>query len=313
VTSPPEVTVVIPTRGRWSLLSLTLAGALGQEGVDHEVVIVDDGSRDETRQRLGEMGDARLRVVRNERPLGVAAARNRGIAEARGEWVAFLDDDDLWSPRKLRVQVDAAKAHGADFAYSAAVVADARLNPFYAPPLPDPETLAQELRLANVIPAGSSNVLARVGLIRAVGGLDERFSELDDWDLWIRLAHAGRAAASPEVLVAYVEHSANMPSGRETNLVEELDMLVRKHAAATPPIALEPDQLDFARWVARGHGRAGRRRQAFSAYLGAAVRHRSPTDVLRGIRVLVGGQPPRFRPGGRDRPAPEPAWLESYR
>jgi glycosyltransferase involved in cell wall biosynthesis len=305
--------VVIPTRGRWSLLSLTLAGALDQEGVEHEVVVVDDDSRDETPERLAEIRDARLRVVRNKRPLGVAATRNRGIAEARGEWVAFLDDDDLWSPRKLRAQLDAAEAEGADFVYAAVVVADDHAVPFYEPPLPDPGRLAEELRTANVVPAGSSNVLARTGLLRAIGGLDERFSELDDWDLWLRLAHAGRASACPEVLVAYVEHSANMPTAQETNLIEELDLLVRKHAAASPPVTVEPNRLDFARWVARGHGRAGRRLKALSAYLGAAVRYRSPTDVLRGIRVLVGGQPRRFRPRGAAGQMADLTWLEAYR
>jgi glycosyltransferase involved in cell wall biosynthesis len=305
----PEVSVVIPTRGRWGLLSRTLAGALGQEGVEHEVVVVDDGSADETGKRLAAVADSRLRVVRNERPGGVAAARNRGLAEAAGEWVAFLDDDDLWSPRKLRAQLDAAKGADADFAYSAVVVTDERGIPFYAPPLPDPGELARQLRSANVVPAGSSNVLARTALLRGLGGMDERLAELDDWDLWLRLAHAGRGAACREVLVAYVEHAANMPFGREADLIAELDLLVRKHASATPPIAVEPDRLDYARWVARGHGRAGRRLKAFAGYLGAAVRYRSPSDVLRAIGVLLAGHPRRFR---RGRGVPDPAWLQSY-
>jgi glycosyltransferase involved in cell wall biosynthesis len=206
----PDVSVVIPTRGRWSLLSLTLAGALGQEGVEHEVVVVDDGSRDETPERLAEIRDDRLRVVRNERPVGVAAARNRGIAEARGEWVAFLDDDDLWSPRKLRAQLDAAEAEGADFAYSAVVAVDETLNVTRALPFPKPhELLRRELRL-NALPAGGSNVMVRSGLLGKDGGFDERLYHLADWDLWIRLAADARGAASPEVDVAYVEHGVNM-------------------------------------------------------------------------------------------------------
>jgi glycosyltransferase involved in cell wall biosynthesis len=302
--------VVIPTRGRWGLLSRTLAGALGQEGVEHEVVVVDDGSADETGERLAAVGDSRLRVVRNERPGGVAAARNRGLAEAAGEWVAFLDDDDLWSPRKLRAQLDAARAADAAFAYSAVVVTDERGVPFYAPPLPDPAELARQLRSANVVPAGSSNVLARTALLRELGGMDERLAELDDWDLWLRLAHAGRGVACREVLVAYVEHSANMPFASDADLRSELELLVRKHAAGSPAVAVEPDRLGYARWVARGHGRAGRRLKAFGAYIGAAVRHRSPSDVLRAVGVLVAGQPRRFR---RGRGVPDPAWLRSYR
>jgi glycosyltransferase involved in cell wall biosynthesis len=310
MTPAPEVTVVIPTRGRWPLLSVTLASALGQEGVDHEVVVVDDGSRDQTVARLADVGDPRLRVVSNERPRGVAAARNRALAEARGEWVAFLDDDDVWAPVKLRAQLAAADAAGADFAYAAAVVVDERYVPFHAPALPDPEKLADELRRANVIPAGSSNVIARAALLRGVGGLDERFSELDDWDLWLRLAHVGRAAVCPEVLVAYVEHTGNMPSARQTDLMAELDLLVRKHAGGDSPIEVEPDRLDFERWVARGHGRAGRRLAAARAYAAAAVRHRAPADAARALRVLVAGQPRRFR---RVSAVPDPDWLAAYR
>jgi glycosyltransferase involved in cell wall biosynthesis len=310
VTGSPDVTVVIPTRGRWPLLSVTLSSALGQEGVDHEVVVVDDGSPDETAARLGDLRDVRLRVVSNERPRGVAAARNRALAEARGKWVAFLDDDDLWAPLKLRSQLDAARAAGAGFAYAAAVVVDEDYMPFHAPALPDPAKLADALLSANVVPAGSSNVIARAELLHAVGGLDERFAELDDWDLWLRLAHASRAAACPEVLVAYVEHAGNMPTTRHTNLMAELDLLMRKHAAAERPIRVTPDRLDYARWVARGHGRAGRRREAARAYAAAAVRHRSPADAARALRVLAAGQPRRFREAGA---VPDPDWLIAYR
>ena len=295
------------------MLSRTLDGALRQEKVGLEVVVVDDASRDETFERLRQLSDGRVRVVRRDRSEGVAAARNRGLAEVRGEWVAFLDDDDLWSPRKLSAQLDAINVSRADFAYTGVVVVDERAAPFYAPPLPAPETLAEELLAANVMPAGSSNVLARTELVRAVGGLDERFSELDDWDMWLRLAHRGRAASCPEVLVAYVEHSDNMPAVNRQDLHRELELLVSKHAAAAPPILLEPDRLDFLRWVARGHGRAGRRLKAGSLYLSAAARYHSPPDALRAVRVLVAGQPARFWPRVAGDPATDPEWLGAYR
>lgn len=88
------MTVVIPTRNRWSiLLGAALPAALGQEGVDHEVVVVDDGSTDETSDRIAAIGEQRLRVVRHDRSLGVGRARNAGIDAAQGAWIAFLDDD----------------------------------------------------------------------------------------------------------------------------------------------------------------------------------------------------------------------------
>jgi glycosyltransferase involved in cell wall biosynthesis len=288
---------------------VTLGAALRQEEVELEVVVVDDGSRDETPRRLAELPDPRVRVVRHDRSRGVARARNRGIAEARGNWVAFLDDDDLWSPNKLRAQLDAAHAENAGFAYCAAVVVDERAKPFYAPPLVDPSTLARDLLGVNVVPGGSSNVIVRTELVRSLGGFDERLVQLADWDLWIRLAQVTPAAACEDVLVAYVEHPRNMLLVHESDVGRELELVVAKHADADPPLRFEPDRLDFARWRARGQGRAGRRVKAFNLYLHLALRHRSAPDLLRGVRVLALGRRARPRPAR----VPAPAWLELYR
>ena len=92
------MSVVIPTRDRPRLLQRALASALRQVGVVAEVVIVDDGGSPPV--ALAPTG-GRVRVLRKDRSEGVSAARNAGIAAARGEWVAFLDDDDVWAPAKL--------------------------------------------------------------------------------------------------------------------------------------------------------------------------------------------------------------------
>src|SRR3954451_11064877 len=127
--SRSQVTVVIPTRDRWELLSRhALPAALSQEGVDLEVIVIDDGSTDETSQRLAGLRDSRIRVIRHDAPQGLPSARNSGIAAASGSWVAFLDDDDLWSPQKLRVQLDAARGNDASVAYPGGVMLDERLR-----------------------------------------------------------------------------------------------------------------------------------------------------------------------------------------
>src|SRR5215211_487544 len=113
----PGVTVVIPTRDRAHLVAGVVASALDQRGVAVEVVVVDDASTDETPQRLEAIEDRRLRVLRNE--------VNRGIEAARGPWVAFLDDDDLWAPGKLRAQLAAPGAQAAVLVYAGAVAVDA--------------------------------------------------------------------------------------------------------------------------------------------------------------------------------------------
>src|SRR5204863_693210 len=99
----PEVTVVIPTRNRSHLVGEAVATALRQEDVTVEVLVVDDASTDDTAQVLTAIDDPRVHVLTRRERGRLAGARNTGVSRARGQWTAFLDDDDLWSPRKLRL------------------------------------------------------------------------------------------------------------------------------------------------------------------------------------------------------------------
>src|SRR4051812_278822 len=150
--SQPEVTVIIPTRDRWPLLEVTLHTALAQEDVVLEVLVVDDGSRDETPVRLAEVADERVSVIRHDSSRGVGVARNAAISEARGEWLAFLDDDDLWAPNKLKTQLAATAARGADWAYGAALVVDEEWTVLDRIDVPDPDTLLGLLLVYNRVP-----------------------------------------------------------------------------------------------------------------------------------------------------------------
>src|SRR5262249_16852308 len=118
--SRPEVTTIIPTRDRKDWLPRALLSALGQEGIEAETLLVDCGSRTPLGSWFRADG-CRLRVLRQETPGGPPAARNTGLADARGKWVAFLDDDDIWAPVKLRTQLRAAAETGADFVFCGGV------------------------------------------------------------------------------------------------------------------------------------------------------------------------------------------------
>jgi glycosyltransferase involved in cell wall biosynthesis len=319
----PEVSVVIPTRSRWHLLSAAaLPSALEQEDVDVEVIVVDDGSRDETPTRLAELGDPRVVVLRHEESRGVAVARNAGIRAARGRWVGFLDDDDLWAPRKLRAQVDSAEAANAVFAYSAGAGLDASHAFLFAVRQPDPEVVLRELLRWNVIWCGCSNVLARADVVARLGGFDEAFVQLADWDLWIRLALAGPAAATQDVLVGYVMHDESMLLTDRRDVFPEMDRLVAKHGDASRRYGIEPDRALFTRWVARGHRRAGRRTLAARTYLRGALRYR---DLGALPRALLSFAPERIvdasrwlggverRSALRKERVPEPDWIARFR
>ena len=314
------VTVVIPTRDRWQLLAASaLRSALSQEGVVVDVVVVDDGSRDTPPRDLPGLHDARVLVVRLPEVRGVAVARNAGIAKARGDWVAFLDDDDLWSPSKLLRQLRAAQEADAGFAYAGAVWVDERLELVrgYAPPAPD--TLEREILGWNVIWGGASNVVARRDLLDALGGFDETLFQLADWDLWIRLALAANAAVVDDVLVALVVHTESMLLVDRRDVFIEFDRLAEKHRDAARRAGVRIDRARFARWAASGHLRAGRRRAAARAYVNGT---RAPGNVLRAASAFMGdsvfrtiSSARRAVPGAlaRGERAPDrPNWLDRY-
>ena len=327
-----EVTVVIPTWNRWQLLSrAALPAALAQQGVEVEIVVVDDGSTDETSSRLAEMAarESRLRVVTHRTRRGVAQARNAGIEAARGEWVAFLDDDDLWSPEKLRRQLLAARSADAELVYSGAIMLDTAWRAIAAEPPPSPIDLARTLLSRNLVPAGCSNVMVTRALLRRHGGFDEQLYQLADWDLWLRLALDTRAACTPEPLVGYATHPENMVIATGSDVMKELDYLQRKHEVVSRAYEAHFDRLWLARWAAGSNRRAGRRVRAAALYLRAGVEHRSRPDVVRAGSVLARRLVPSVvarlvfsatarlrgvesRSRVSDRPR-EPDWLRSYR
>ena len=319
--APPVVSVVIPTADRWGLLSVcALPSALSQRDVEHEVIVVDDGSSDGTARGLEALGDPRLRVMRHVTRRGVSTARNTAIEAARGAWIAFLDDDDLWSPRKLRVQLDLATETGASLVYAGAVAVDEERRVLSALPLPDPASLATLLRWGSAIPAGPSNVMVRADLLARVGGFDAELSHSADWDMWIRLARHARAAASPEVLVARVEHSERMLFRDRPDVVGEVETLMERYY---PEHRRKRGGLD--EWLAMEHAEAGYRIRAARHFLRAAVRRRSLGNLPPALGALFGPRGMRFaswlleRSSGRShlrpveaRPA-EPSWLALYR
>jgi glycosyltransferase involved in cell wall biosynthesis len=305
----PDVSVVIPTRDRPGLLlHSSLPSALDQTAVDLEVIVVDDGSAEDIERLATEVGDARVRVVRHRTPLGVAAARNTGIGVARAPWIAFLDDDDLWAPTKLERQLQALSDSGASFAYCGALILDDTGRPAEVLQAPPEDSLRDEIRRRNVIPAGCSNVVAETVLLRRIGGFDTDIAFLEDWDLWIRLALAAPAVARDEVLVAYVRHPGRRLGGRTT--FEAIERLRAKHGAA----GFDPDLVRLLTWIAAEHRRAGDRARALEIYARTAIAYRRPKLLARlaataldrrGHGLLTGlagraGSPP---------PIEEPEWI----
>jgi glycosyltransferase involved in cell wall biosynthesis len=275
----PDATVVIPTHDRCGLLALTLRSVLWQREVDLEVVVVDDGSSDDTAAMVAGLGDPRVRLVRHPTALGVSAARNRGIAEARGVWVAFLDDDDLWAPDKLAMQLRAARGSGRAWAYAGAVNVDRELRVVEGgPPLP-PERIVELLGHYNPMPVGASNVLVRADALARAGPFDTRLRRSEDWDMWIRLARLEQPAWVCQPLVAYRMHAGSNAFLDADRMLEEAGVIARRYRLPVDRAA----QYRRAAWTCL---RAGRRREALG-YYARAVRIGDVKSVARAMVALL--------------------------
>jgi GT2 family glycosyltransferase len=210
--SSVTVSVVMPCFNAARHLRQALASVLHQRFGNLEVVFVDDGSTDESAAIAAGCGDARVRVLRQQNA-GVSAARNRGIAAARGEFLAFLDADDHWSPDFL------AKLHAALESTPDAVIAycgwqnvgapDKSRSPYVPPDYETPSKLAQ---LIEACPWPIHAALTRTSLVRSAGGFDTGFAHAEDFALWLRLARIGPVVRVPEVLAFYNHHGGQQAS-----------------------------------------------------------------------------------------------------
>jgi glycosyltransferase involved in cell wall biosynthesis len=197
----PAVSVVIPLYNARAFIQETIQSVLEQTWKDYEIVVIDDGSIDDSQEAIRPFG-GRLRYIRQENG-GVAKARNRGIAESNGRYVALLDHDDLWHPSKLGKQVavleqrsevgmvvtDVAHIDGKGHAMG---VIGTGYNPS--------ETFAR-LFVRGCVPTPSAAMIRR-SVLNAIGGFDEDFRSagLDDHELWTRIAAYCHIANIPEPL-----------------------------------------------------------------------------------------------------------------
>jgi len=185
----PTVSIIVPAYNQCRYLGDAIRSALAQTHADHEVMVVDDGSTDDTAVVCRSFTDSRVRYVWQENR-GLSAARNTGIREARGDFLSFLDSDDLFLPEKLELLLGAFERDpGLGLVAGQAVLIDRhgqRIGEVFDRPLPDEPT---DLLLGNPLHVGS--VLLRRGWQERVGLFDESLRSYEDWDMWLRLARAG--------------------------------------------------------------------------------------------------------------------------
>lgn len=215
---PPRVSVLLPVRNGEPYFAAALDSILSQEGIDFEAIVVDDGSTDGTAALLAACSDPRLRVIRREGG-GLVAALNAALAEARGEYCARMDADDIALPGRLVAQAEALDAdHDAVLVHSAVELideADNQIGRIAA------EQLDQAMRKAILLseaagpPIIHPSVMMRRSVLIESGGYRESPS-CEDHDLWLRLAGKGRFIALAVPLLRYRQHAQGISRQRMT-------------------------------------------------------------------------------------------------
>lgn len=179
----PLVTAYIPTRNRVESLERAIASVIEQTWNPIEIIVVDDASEDGTQALLEKYSLSHsVKVIRNQQALGAAACRNVAIEQASGEFVAGLDDDDIWRPRRVELLLEAFEEGYAGTCSHDRLDFGNRELVWKKKPLITLHDLLYYNQVGN-------QVLTRRKYIRDVGGYDESLTSAQDYDLWIRLAH----------------------------------------------------------------------------------------------------------------------------
>jgi glycosyltransferase involved in cell wall biosynthesis len=226
----PKVSVVILTYNRAELLRSAITSVLNQTFQDFEIIIVDDASKDNTQEALSHFDDARLKYIRHEMNKGEGKSRNTGIANASGEFIAFLDDDDEWLPEKLKLQVDILDNDPTISAvYTGCICIDKRSGNVDSLKIPSKRgDIFQELLKENFIIV--SSILLRRACFETVGLFDELVPFGLDHDMWIRVSRFYQFAFITKPLVKYYIHQ-NRLNANFSLVAQGMEKMFEKYGA----------------------------------------------------------------------------------
>lgn len=234
----PTISVVVPAYNAERTILEAIASVQQQTFSDFELIVIDDGSNDRTLELLHSVTDERIRIFSYENG-GVCVARNHGISHATGEFIAFLDADDLWTPDKLALQLAALQQHPeAGAAYSWTYFMNEKGgNLFYnaCEPIFFNGNVYANLLVGDFIYT-ASNPLLRKQAIEFVGDFDPALKSCEDWDYWLRIAARWPFIVVPKYQIFYRQSSGSLSSKVEVMKSASLLALEKAYRAAPPEL-----------------------------------------------------------------------------
>jgi glycosyltransferase involved in cell wall biosynthesis len=225
-----KVSVVIPVQNRPVAVRRAIDSVLAQTCQDFEIIVVDDGSTDDTASSVEAIGDPRIVLVRHDRNRGASPARNSGIWAGRAPFVAFLDSDDEWFPTRLEKMLNvfesASDRVGLVYTGAERILDDGTV----VKQIPrERDDLDRVLLIDNVI-GGTSVAMVRRDVLEAIGGFDETLRYTEERDLWLRIAERSLVRCIPEVLVRIPQPTDRPRLSLNTEAVSDgREMFCRKH------------------------------------------------------------------------------------
>jgi glycosyltransferase involved in cell wall biosynthesis len=274
----PAVSIIVPTFNRLKYLRSTLESVFAQTFQDWELLIADDGSAAEVRAYLHTLENPpRVTVLWLPHSGRPGVARNAALRVAQGEYVAFLDSDDIWMPTKLQLQIDSLRRHpGRLWGYTRFVLVDEYGNPTdwqstRSWPVPD-GWIFDKLAKSQTVIAVPSVVVSRE-LLERVGGFDEGLVMCEDYDLWLRLAAQSEVDAIDEpytLVTRHAEHSGNEITSFQ-DCARVFDKVLRLPGTEHLHSILREKLAEVAHGLARSHAARGHRISALRALTSRAL------------------------------------------
>jgi|SRR5919199_1486969 glycosyltransferase involved in cell wall biosynthesis len=233
----PTISVIVPAYNASRTILKTIESVQQQNFSDFELIVINDGSTDQTLELLNTIKDPRLQVFSYSNG-GLPTARNRGISHATGEFITFLDADDLWAPDKLELQLAALQQHPeAGVAYSWTYYMDEQGESVHiGAPVFFEGNVYSKLLVGNFLDSGS-NPLIRRRAIESVGEFDPTLKSCEDWEYWLRLSARWDFVVVPKPQIFYRQTSGAMSSKIE--VMEKYHLLVIERAFQSAPPELQ--------------------------------------------------------------------------
>jgi glycosyltransferase involved in cell wall biosynthesis len=229
----PKVTVIIPAYNAMTYLPHTVDSVFWQTFNDWELLIINDGSSDNIVEWAAQIENSRVKLI-SQLNQGVSTARNTGITQAQGEYIAFLDADDLWQPTKLEKQLRRFQEYseaGLVYTWTKLINRQGKpINRILASSLEG--NVWEKILVANMIGNGSAAMVRR-SCLDTIGGFDPNLSSAADRDLWIRIASKYSFAVVKEPLTLWRQHSDSMSKQRQA-MLEDLRRAIEKNFATVP-------------------------------------------------------------------------------